>query len=379
MSKALNIAVGAAAGALAVYFMDPQEGRRRRAIVRDKVYGKLGSFDEASKVVAVDLRNRAQGLFAGLRQHLASEDVPDEVLIERVRARLGRAVSHPSAVEVKASAGAITLQGLVLTHEIKRTLRTVRAVPGVRSIENRLEPHETRGDISSLQGGVPRAAVPEIAQENWAPATRLMLGVTGGAMVLGAMARHTALAGALGLVGLALFVRAATNIDVKRLLGARGRRGIDFTKTLHIEAPVRQVFEFWSNFENFPKFMRNVRAVRKNRDDSWHWEVAGPLGVSVEWDSRVTQSVPDELMAWATVPGMNVQHAGIVRFDAEGAGTRLHIRMTYNPVAGALGHAVASLFGADPASELDEDLVRMKTYLETGKPARDAAAARAPG
>lgn len=138
-------------------------------------------------------------------------------------------------------------------------------------------------------------------------------------------------------------------------------------------APVEEVFAFWSNFENFPKFMRNVREVRKNRDDSWHWEVAGPLGAKVQWDSTVTQLVPNELIAWATVPGAHAQHAGRVRFQREGDGTRLQIEMGYNPAGGALGHAVASLFGADPLTEMDEDLMRLKAYFETGTPARDAA------
>jgi uncharacterized membrane protein len=68
-----------------------------------------------------------------------------------------------------------------------------------------------------------------------------------------------------------------------------------------------------------------------------------------------------------------VQHAGLVRFDPEKRGTRVHIRMSYNPPAGATGHAVAVALGADPRRQMDGDLLRMKTLIETGKAPHDAA------
>lgn len=157
-----------------------------------------------------------------------------------------------------------------------------------------------------------------------------------------------------------------------RLLGQRGPY-IDYIKTISIAAPVEEVFAFWQNLENFPKFMRNVRSVRRNNENNWHWEVAGPLGTTVQWDAEVTVSIPNELIAWSTIPGSQVQHAGLVHFRREGDGTRLEVEMGYNPPAAALGHVVASLFGADPLTEMDEDLLRLKSFFETGKPARDAA------
>lgn len=219
------------------------------------------------------------------------------------------------------------------------------------------------------EGDVPR-------QEHWSPATRVLAGGGGALAALYGLARRSPGALLLAAAGGALLVRAATDMDMKRLLGRGGRRGFDFRKTLHIAAPVDRVFAFWSDFANFPKVMRNVREVSRTRDGNWHWEVAGPLGASVHWDAAVTQSVPNERIAWATIPGAQVQHAGTVRFEPEGGGTRLQVEMSYNPPAGALGHAVASLFGADPDAEMDEDLMRLKSYLETGAPARDAAQAR---
>jgi uncharacterized membrane protein len=153
------------------------------------------------------------------------------------------------------------------------------------------------------------------------------------------------------------------------------RRSVDFTKIIHIAAPLEQVFSSCSNFENFPRFMRNVRAVHKNRDDTWHWQVAGPLGKTVHWDAEVTQYLPNKGIAWSTSPGSEIEHAGLVLFQQENGRTRVQVEMTYSPPAGVLGHAVAALFGVDPQKEMDEDLLRLKTFLETGKLPRDAAQA----
>ena len=84
--------------------------------------------------------------------------------------------------------------------------------------------------------------------------------------------------------------------------------------------------------------------------------------------------VPNELLAWKTVEGASVEHAGLVRFEPDTDGTtRVRIRLSYNPPAGAFGHAVAALFGSNPKSRMDEDLMRMKTLIETGNLPRDAA------
>jgi uncharacterized membrane protein len=102
--------------------------------------------------------------------------------------------------------------------------------------------------------------------------------------------------------------------------------------------------------------------------------VSGPAGTSVEWDAVITAHSPNEVLAWRTEPNSLVQHAGVIRFlpNPDGS-TTMHIRLTYNPAVGGLGHLVASLFGADPKSQMDDDLVRMKSFIETGKVPSDAA------
>jgi uncharacterized membrane protein len=221
----------------------------------------------------------------------------------------------------------------------------------------------------------------DLMQEHWAPATRVLTGGAGAALVACALARRSPLSIALGLAGVAMVLRAGTNAALPQLLGQRGPY-IHYMKTLNLAAPADDVFAFWQNFENFPKFMRNVRSVRRNADGSWHWEVAGPAGTTAQWDADMTVCIPNELVAWTTRPGSQVENAGLVHFQPQRGGTRIQVEMSYNPPGAALGHVVASLFGADPRTEMNEDLMRMKSFLETGTPARDAAqteAAPTPG
>jgi uncharacterized membrane protein len=116
--------------------------------------------------------------------------------------------------------------------------------------------------------------------------------------------------------------------------------------------------------------MRHVREVRNLGGGRSHWKAAGPGGVPVSWTAVVTRYEPNRLIAWRSEPGSTVANAGSIRLDPEPGGrTRVTVRLSYNPPGGALGHAAAMLFGRDPRSEMDEDLVRLKGLIETGKTA----------
>jgi len=145
-----------------------------------------------------------------------------------------------------------------------------------------------------------------------------------------------------------------------------------------IDAPIEKVFAFWDDFENFPRFMHHVREVRPTRDPQvWHWTVSGASPATpIEFNAVVTERVFNRVLSWKTTPGSVVGHAELVRFDpVNDDRTRIQIRLSYNLPGGALAHGVLALFGADPKSRLDEDLVRMKTALETGRQPYDAARA----
>ena len=368
---------GLGLGASLMYFLDPERGRRRRALIRNQVAHAARLTGDAAGATSRDMAHRATGTVAAIRAKLSREQVDDQVLVERVRARLGRLVSHPHALDVFAADGAVTLRGPILQHEVNRLLNAVGRVAGVRDVLNELQEHKEPGNIPSLQGGsTPGEPQPDILQRNWSPTTRVMVGGSGIALATYGASRRTLAGVCVAAAGVGLLARAATNLEIRRLTGVGGkRRAVDVQKTITIDAPVEQVFGFWTAYENFPRFMSRVLEVRPTtRELQSHWTVSGPAGVPVEFDAEVSAFVPNEAFAWRTIEGAPVAHAGIVRFEPAGDGrTRVHIRMSYNPPGGWIGHGVAAAFGADPKRSLDADLVRLKTLIETGRPPHDAA------
>lgn len=359
---------GIGVGGGLMYLLDPDRGRKRRAYLRDQAVHTGHAISSCWGTTFRDLRNRSQGVAAEARSRFRRDHASDEVLIARVRSAMGRAVSHPRPIEVSAQDGHVTLSGPVLAGEADRLLSAVRHVRGVREVENRLEVHEQPGDNPSLQGGAQRTERDDGARKNWDPTTRLLVGTAGGALSAYGAARRGVPGTVLGLVGLGLLGRAATNLTMDRLTGiGAGRSGVELNKTLEIEAPPEEVFAFCAMWENYPRFMSHVREV-KGQGRRSHWVVDGPGGIPVSWDAEVTRFVPSEVIAWKSVDGAAIRQAGVMRFDRtpEG-GTRLEIRISYNPPAGAVGHAVATLFGANPERQLDDDFLRLKSLIEEGK------------
>jgi uncharacterized membrane protein len=286
--------------------------------------------------------------------------------------------ASPRSIAVKVQNGHVTLSGPILAHEVDELIKFVSSMRHVANVENRLEVHESADSVPGLQGQPAfrkTGQVPDVMQTSWSPTTRFIAGTFGAGLALYGARQLSLFGSAVATLGSAIVARALANMEFKRLTGfGAGRRAIDFQKIINVAAPVEDVFAFWSNYQNFPKFMSNVREVRQTIQDRSHWVVAGPGGVSVEWDAILTNYVPNQSIAWKTLPESPIAHAGIVKFEPNPDGTtRVDIRMSYNPVAGALGHAVASIFGADPKSEMDSDLVRMKTMIEEGRPPHDAA------
>lgn len=371
------VITGLGLGAGLMFFLDPERGRRRRALVRDRMVHAARVGTDAVSATRRDVAHRAAGAAARLRGARDAAPVDDTVLVERVRARLGRVVSHPRALHVESAAGVVTLRGPILTAEVGRLLREVKRVRGVVEVIDALDARDEAGDLPALQGnGAAPAPRWEIAQRHWSPTTRLLVGAAGTALAgYGSMRRDVAGA-ALAATGVGLLARAATDLEMRRLVGiGAGRRAVDVQKSVTIDAPVEDVFAFWTSYESFPRFMSRVLDVRRgDRDGLSHWTVTGPAGVPVQFDAEESVKIRNERFGWRTIEGSVVAHSGVVRFEPAGGGrTRVQVRMSYNPPGGWLGHEVAAAFGVDPKSSLDADLARMKTLLETGRVPRDAA------
>jgi uncharacterized membrane protein/osmotically-inducible protein OsmY len=374
-------------GAGVMFFFDPKRGVRRRNLLNDKAIHAGHKLQSGATRAGHDIHNRTRGALASIRKSFSFKSSDDKVLVATVRAHLGHILSHPRSIEITAQQGSVTLRGQVLSSEVEQLLRHVYSVEGVQEIHNQLEVYDEPGNIPGLQGaGILRQGKLSILrQPDWSPAVRAIGGAAGfAAMVCGARRGliHNKWAGAATAVaGSLLLARSVTNLEFSRLTGIGARRSaINIKKSIRINAPARQVFAVWADFGNFPLFMSHVRQVRRLDDGGqekalWRWTVDGPAGTEVEFDATVSAFESGSLLAWITEPASVIRHAGRVQFrDNPDGSTTVEVRMSYNPIAGALGHAVARFFGADPKRQMDDDLLRMKTFIETGKLPHDAAA-----
>jgi uncharacterized membrane protein len=257
-------------------------------------------------------------------------------------------------------------------------------VRGVRDVVDQLERHETSDDVPALQGsGQPATSRFGLLRENWSPATRLLTGVAGGALVTASLRggeRVGPRKAALGLIGTALVVRSVANMPFARMVGiGAGRRPVTVRKAITIAAPIQDVFNWLVAWERWPHWMSHVREVRSQGGpgavgERTHWVVDGPAGTTVEWDAETTRFVPPALIAWRTVEGSPVAHEGTLTLTPTDAGaTRLDVALSFTTVGGAVGQAIASLLRRDPKRQLDDNLARLKTTIETGHPPHDAA------
>lgn len=366
--KTLLATLGLGAGLM--YFMDPQHGNRRRALVRDRVNSWIYSLDQSLDTAQQDLRNRTRGVLSEMTARLSDQGAPDWILEERVRSNLGRVAAHTGGLDVRADGGHIYLSGPALRSERDMILKAAARTRGVYGVEDELRVFDNPQDVPALQGSATprRQATMDIQQQNWSPATRLISGVGGSLLTLYGLKRRGLTKPLLSTAGLILTTRSITNMDTRSMLGfGLGESAIKIRKAINIDVPIDEVYQFWRNFENFKLFMDHVKEISV-QDDISTWKVAGPAGANVEFQSTITRDIPNEQIAWETLPESQVHHAGFVRFDEnrEG-GTRVSVQMDYVPPAGALGHAVAQLFGVDPRQAMHEDLVRLKSLLEDGK------------
>jgi osmotically-inducible protein OsmY len=155
MFRGNDFLLGALVGAGLMYFLDPDRGRRRRALLRDQIAhagNELEGLGDAVASQARHLTNQAGGMVAETRARVMREEVDDVTLTARVRSELGRLVSNPSSIGVSADHGRITLTGPILTREVDSLIDGVESIRGVADVINRLQVHEQPGDVPGLQG-----------------------------------------------------------------------------------------------------------------------------------------------------------------------------------------------------------------------------------
>ena len=189
----------------------------------------------------------------------------------------------------------------------------------------------------------------------------LTLAGLGGALVWRGASGHCAVYHALGI---------STNGDVaedERQVSVPYGRGIRVEKSVTVNATPEQLYAFWRNFENLPRFMDHLEMVHVIDAKRSHWRAKGPAGIKAEWDAEIINEVPNELIGWRSVDGSNVNNAGSVHFTPTSRGTEVKVLLRYDPPGGAFGAAIAKLFGEDPEHQVKEELRRFKQIVETGE------------
>lgn len=145
-------------------------------------------------------------------------------------------------------------------------------------------------------------------------------------------------------------------------------------RSVLINRPRDELFAFWRDFQNLPKVMENLESVREGAEGRTIWTIRAPGGRTVEVETHVAREIENELIAWRSIEGSDIDTEGRVTFeDAPGdRGTRVGLIIAYKPPAGELGRVLAKLFQREPAVQARHDLKRLKMLMETGEIATSA-------
>lgn len=366
--KAISWPLGIGLGATLGYFLDPDNGHRRRRLLQDKAtHFKRTSVTGARKAVA-DAENRFRGAVAEVRARVAEEEQPpDDVLLQRVRSRLGHVVAHPRAVEVRVEDGRVTLSGPTLEREADGLLREIRALAGVRQVFDELERFESASDVPGLQGGRERKGHRFIGTE-WTPAYR-MFGIATSLPLIGyGMKQRGASGGLVAGLGASLLARSVTNLSLGKLTGiGAGPHVIGVRKHFRVEASPEDVFFQLRHPDNVRGLFSRIDAIVPSTSEAT-WEIVshGPVGLPLHWEAELTELEPNRLIAWRSVEGGRFQAEGRVQLSpADDGGTIVDLQIDYNPPGGVLGEALATLLGAGLRHALNEDVPRIQRHFAT--------------
>jgi uncharacterized membrane protein len=168
----------------------------------------------------------------------------------------------------------------------------------------------------------------------------------------------------------------------KRTPSVPHEQGVRVEKSITVNRPPAEVYQFWRDFENLPRFMSHLESVQVLDEQRSHWVAKAPVGMTAEWDAEIIDDTPNERISWHSLEGATAPNAGSVRFKPApgGRGTMVTVAIEYKPPGGAIGAAIASLFGEEPQQQVTDDLRAFKQVMEIGEVVRsDAVLAGAAG
>ena len=372
---------GAAAGALLMYMLDPDRGSARRAT-------STTALRNAGSRTGSALGNAWQGI--GERIGTVARQAGDAAgeLLEDAGKTGGKYLDDAGSAVGKyadeaSSRASRMLDSAKPNGSARRTYDD--ALDGASRLYD--DAASSAGAAASRLGSMASRATGSAARalhlesrDDFSALLRNPAVLGGGLLGLIGLFRRSPLGAAVALGAVALAARSSGSGSsgasiLSNLLGSGGGRGqsIDLEKTIRIDAAPDEVYEMWSNYENFPRFMSHVIEVRDIGRRRSHWVVQGPAGSQFEFDSVLTEQTKNRRLAWRSEPGAQIPNSGSVEFEPYRGGTRVTVRFSYSPPAGALGHGIASLLGSDPKRQMDDDLARMKHFIERGAIPSDAA------
>jgi uncharacterized membrane protein len=175
----------------------------------------------------------------------------------------------------------------------------------------------------------------------------------------------TATAAVIGITALDLIC----SQKLSKESGAAGDGSVRVKKSVVINHSPEEVYQFWHNFENLPRFMKYLESVQMLGNNRSHWKAIGPGGKTFEWDAEMIDDRPNTAIEWRSLEGADIENSGTVRFERApgGRGTLVRVELKYTPPGGAISAQIAKLFGSEPGQEVEHDLRMLKQILETGE------------
>jgi len=361
----------AAAGALLMYIFDPERGRARRSYAAHAVRDAgLHTGDAIGGL----LRSATASLNAA-RDSASAAYARADAMATRAGERIAD-TAHDLASS--AADAASRTRGRIASAAEESRERS-------RELEQRLERNtwEARGRMDArmdAEADRARSRVREAATQarGWldelvnafdhrSPTLTNSALLGGGVLGLTGLARRSPLGVVLGLGALALLAKSGGGARLVAMVrGQPAGSRIEVEKSIEIAAAPEEVYDAWSNYDNFPRFMSHVSEVRDLGHRRSHWVVKGPGGSEYSWNAVMTEQARPDHMAWRSEPGSEIEQEGAVSFEPVRGGTRVTVRMAYTPPGGVLGHGLARMLGADPKRQMDDDLARMKAFIERG-------------
>jgi uncharacterized membrane protein len=140
-------------------------------------------------------------------------------------------------------------------------------------------------------------------------------------------------------------------------------------KSITVKRSPDEVYQFWRDFKNLPRFMKHLESVEVRDQRRSHWKAKAPAGANVAWDAEITEDRPNERITWRSLPGADVDNSGTVSFGPapRRQGTEVTVELEYAPPGGMVGVTLAKLFGEEPEQQVGGDLRRFKQVMETGE------------